>query len=87
MVLYTKSVCTKIRGHHTYVDLDVYKVKVILGTCSGMHYGSGAPKFVKHSARYWLVKEEFETEKVTPHREEEDNKGDPAKLIGTALFK
>ena len=30
LVLYTKSVCTKIRGHHTYVDLDVYKVTVIL---------------------------------------------------------
>ena len=63
------------------------RIKVILGTCSGMHYGSGAPEFVKHSARYWLVKEEFDTEKVTPHQEEEDNKGDPAKLIGSALFK
>ena len=52
----------------------------------GMYYGSGDPEFVKHSARFWLVKEEFDTGKVTPP-EEDDDAEDSAKLIGTALLK
>ena len=38
----------------------------------GMYYGSGDPEFVKHSARFWLVKKEFDTGKVTPPEEDDD---------------
>ena len=56
MVLYTKIIYAKLRGHHIYSGLDVYMVRVFHGTCSGMDYGSGAPECIKHSARYWMVK-------------------------------
>ena len=58
------------------------------GLAVGCTMGVGLPSSSKQSARYWLVQEEFATEKVKPRSEEEEYEyeEDPAKLIGNALF-